>query len=117
MTTRLFSVFLLTTASLVTLILVPTASDRAAAQSFSCANAQIPSEMAVCNNEELLIKDETVASLLATKLVDAVRSGNGADISREHANWLKERNSCLIDTGCLLQVYDQRIRKLIGRSL
>ncbi len=87
------------------------------AQSFSCANAQLPSEMAICNNESLLVKDEQVASLLASKLVTATASGTMQDVSDEHGNWLKVRNACANDMSCLEQVYDQRILGLTGRDL
>lgn len=87
------------------------------AQSFSCANAQIPSEMAVCNNEELLMKDETVADLLASQLVDATQSGRLSLISYEHSQWLKDRNACKGDMSCLGRQYDLRIKALSKRDL
>ncbi len=89
----------------------------AQAQSFSCANAQIPSEMAICNFETLLIKDETVAELLAAKLVSASRSNGILAVSRDHSTWLKKRNACQTDIECLEKRYDERIEKLMGREL
>lgn len=87
------------------------------AQSFSCANAQIPSEMAICNFETLLIKDETVAELLAAKLVSASRGTGIQTVSRDHSVWLKRRNACQTDIECLEARYDERIEKLVGREL
>jgi len=87
------------------------------AQSFSCANAQLPSEMAICNNENLLIKDEQVASLLASKLVTATATGKVQDVSNEHGDWMKTRNACSNDMACLEKRYDERILSLTWRDL
>ena len=73
---------------------------QAKAQSFSCANAQIPSEMAICNSESLLVKDEQVAAFVSAQLVKSVSDGNLPAISREHSNWLRERNTCRNDIPC-----------------
>lgn len=89
----------------------------ASSQSFSCANAQIPSEMAICNSENLLVKDEEVAELVSARLVKAVSSGDVPKLSREHSNWLRVRNECANDIPCLESVYDKRIRNLTGREL
>ena len=86
-------------------------------QSFSCANAQIPSEMAICNNENLLIKDETLAALFAEALVQADGSQSTQNISSEHSRWLKQRNDCRADFECLENSYDERINSLIKRDL
>ncbi|MEM7069792.1 MAG: hypothetical protein AAF478_13010 [Pseudomonadota bacterium] len=82
------------------------------AQSFSCANAQIPSELAVCNNENLLIKDERLAALFADIVIRAVGTKKFEEISNRHSEWLKQRNSCKIDFVCLETKYDNRIREL-----
>lgn len=82
------------------------------AQSFSCANAQIPSEMAICNNENLLLKDEELAALFANAIIQATASGKIDDVSSEHIDWLKKRNACKIDFDCLEKSYSQRINAL-----
>ncbi|MEM7198446.1 MAG: hypothetical protein AAF352_08800, partial [Pseudomonadota bacterium] len=76
-------------------------STQANAQSFSCANAQIPSEMAICNYEPLLMKDEEVATLLASKIVTASAGGKLQAVSTEHQRWLEQRNACSNDIFCL----------------
>ena len=86
--------------------------DRAQAQSFSCANAQIPSEMAVCNNEILLIKDERLAELLADAIIRASGSEKIQKISAQHGLWLKQRNTCKVNFECLGASYDKRIKEL-----
>jgi len=48
------------------------------AQSFSCARAQIPSELAICNNEDLIILDEELSSRFAdTRVTAANRADRG----------------------------------------
>ena len=89
----------------------------ASAQSFSCANAQIPSEMAVCNNESLLIKDEQLAALFASAIIQASTNGDSQSVSNEHSKWLRDRNACAVDFDCLEKRYDERIRSLTGRDL
>ncbi|MGI9351325.1 MAG: lysozyme inhibitor LprI family protein [Rhizobiaceae bacterium] len=89
----------------------------ASAQSFSCANAQIPSEMAVCNNEALLIKDEQLAALFASAIIQASTNGNSQAVSKEHGKWLRDRNACAVDFECLEKKYDERIKSLTGRDL
>lgn len=89
----------------------------AQAQSFSCANAQIPTEMAICNSEALLVKDEQVAELIASRLVKSVSEGNTPVVTREHGKWLENRNACRNDIACLESEYDKRIRSLTGRDL
>ncbi|MEO0327840.1 MAG: hypothetical protein AAF217_04515 [Pseudomonadota bacterium] len=87
------------------------------AQSFSCANAQIPSEMAICNNEVLLIKDEKLAELFSAVLVSTTGSVAFQNASQAHADWLRKRNACKIDFSCLEQNYDERIRTLVEMDL
>lgn len=105
------------TAALLIAPLAGVNSEQASAQSFSCANAQIPSEMAICNVETLLIKDEKVAELLAAELVSAARGTGIQAVSRDHSVWLKRRNACQTDIECLEARYDERIEKLVGREL
>ncbi|MEM9278596.1 MAG: hypothetical protein AAGA76_08485 [Pseudomonadota bacterium] len=87
-------------------------STTANAQSFSCANAQIPSEMAICNNENLLIKDEKLAELFADALVKAGGNDKIQSISAQHSIWLKKRNDCRVDFECLEKIYDERLNNL-----
>ncbi len=93
-------------------VFLPVTVKNANAQSFSCANAQIPSEMAVCNNELLLIKDEKLAELLADAIIRATGSDRVQKISAKHGSWLKQRNLCRLDFECLETRYDERIREL-----
>jgi len=60
-------------------------STSASAQSFSCAKAEVPSEMAICNNEELLVKDEQMANLFAEALVTASKSNEIGKVSQQQS--------------------------------
>jgi len=78
-------------------------------QSFECSRAQIPSEMAICNNENLLLQDEKVGELIGNALMSANNSKVASAITRDHAKWLRTRNACRNDFLCLEKSYDERI--------
>ena len=84
----------------------------ASAQSFSCARAAIPSELAICNDEDLLIMDEKVAALFAEKRVSATSGKEAIRLADDHGSWLRKRNICENNSDCLKAVYDKRIRTL-----
>ena len=84
----------------------------AEAQSFSCARAQIPSELAICNNEDLIILDEQLANLFADRRITAKDGVQIQQISQKQGEWLRERNSCTLDFECLQRQYKNRIRVL-----
>ena len=84
----------------------------AEAQSFSCARAQIPSELAICNNEDLIILDEQLADLFADRRITAKDGVQIQQISQKQGEWLRERNSCTLDFDCLQRQYKNRIRVL-----
>ena len=94
------------------LIGIATIAIPANAQSFSCANAQIPSEHAICNNENLLIKDERLALAFADALVEASKSNAIGEVSSDHSQWLRQRNACRNDFTCLDQRYQERLDAL-----
>ena len=87
------------------------------AQSFSCARAKIPSEMAICNNELLLIKDEKIGQMVGEALASATTQQETMQITTEHAKWLSQRNTCTNDFGCLQKKYDQRIKTINSKGL
>ncbi len=81
-------------------------------QSFSCSRAQIPSEYAICNSENLIVLDERMAALFADKRVGADNTSAVNEISKDQGNWLKKRNECEQNFKCLEQQYKSRIQKL-----
>ncbi len=88
-------------------------STAAKAQSFPCSRAEVPSEMAICNNENLIIKDERLASLFAEALVQATQTNSTESLTNQHSDWLKRRNSCRADFSCLEKSYNERIQSLV----
>ncbi len=82
------------------------------AQSFSCARAQIPSELAICNNEDLIILDEQLADLFADRRITASNGTQIQQISRKQGEWMRQRNACTLDFDCLQKQYLERIKAL-----
>lgn len=92
---------------------IATISTAANAQSFPCSRAEVPSEMAICNNENLIFKDERLANLFAEALVQATQTNSTEDLANQHSDWLRKRNDCKTDFSCLEQRYNERIESLV----
>ena len=105
----IFSTGLLVSAA-IGITMITTAAN---AQSFSCSRAEVPSEMAICNNENLIFKDERLANLFAEALVQATISNNTESLTNQHSKWLKRRNDCKTDFNCLEKLYSERIQSLV----
>jgi uncharacterized protein len=76
----------------------------AAAQSFDCAKARLPTEIAICNSVRLSRLDEEMASLYFG-LPHYVRE----DVKRSQRRWLRRRNACRYDRQCIAREYRRRI--------
>ncbi len=94
---------------------VPDPEPQAAAvsrPSFDCARAATPTEIAICTAPELGDLDTTMA-----RLYTGLRSGAGAAtrtrLRDDQRAWLRQRNACGADLGCLRAVYDRRIAELM----
>jgi len=87
-------------------------SNPAKAQSFNCANAYKPAELAICNSENLIVLDEKMAKLHAAKTVGYSNKPEKQKFSRDSRRWLKQRNSCKVDFTCLELRYRERIAML-----
>ena len=81
-------------------------------QSFECSKASIPSEMAICNNEHLLLQDEKIGALLKQAVILASSEKHLNKIYQSHENWLTNRNLCRNDFACLRKAYTRRIQLL-----
>ena len=92
------------------------ASSEARAQSFSCATAENPSELAICNSENLLVLDEKLDGMIAQRLATAKNKPAQQLLSRAHDEWLLLRNECGTDQPCLELRYSARIADLAGTS-
>lgn len=89
-----------------------------AAQSFSCARAQLPSELAICNDEELIVLDEELSALFADIRISVANTNRVRTFAKSHEQWLRERNQCAQDFQCLRESYRNRIKEITpDRSL
>lgn len=77
------------------------------AQSFDCAKARLPTEIAICDSRRLGRLDEEMASLYFG-LPHYVRK----DLERDQRRWLRRRNACRYDEQCIARSYRRRIEEL-----
>jgi len=82
------------------------------AQSFSCAEAQKSAEFAICNNENLQSLDERLAAIYYHRKSNMPTTPQRQKISRDHNQWILQRNNCDLDWGCLENRYKERIDQL-----
>lgn len=76
------------------------------AQSFDCRYANAVDEVAICRSPLLSQLDEQMSDI-----VSRLQLENG------QAAWLKGRQYCGGDSGCIENAYRQRIRELLSYSL
>ncbi len=76
-----------------------------------CDKASTPAERTICRNYALGQQEARMATLfeVTTSLVAMGQRGNIQDAQRE---WLKKRDACGDNVGCLTHAYDARIREL-----
>jgi uncharacterized protein len=76
-----------------------------------CNRASTPAERTICRNYALGQQEARMATLfeVTTSLVAMGQRGNIQDGQRD---WLKKRDACGDDVGCLTRAYDTRIREL-----
>lgn len=111
--TAILSAGVLVSAAIGVLAITTTANS----QSFSCALADTPAEFAVCNSENLLIKDEHLAALFRNAIGQANGTENVQKVSVEQSLWMKRRNDCQNNMACIDRLYDERIRSLDENDL
>ena len=76
-----------------------------------CAKASTPADRTICGNYALGQDEARMATLygIATALV---AMGQRGDIQDAQRTFIKTREACGTDTGCLTRVYAERIRQL-----
>jgi uncharacterized protein YecT (DUF1311 family) len=82
--------------------------------SFSCINARLQSERAICKSHALSGLDRGVASAYRTLLESTERESPGEvmHVKSSQKKWLMIRNSCGTDNSCLADSMEQRIREI-----
>ena len=82
-------------------------------QSFNCRYAKSPVEIAICQNNELSILDEGMASLYSI-ISNSIPRNRAYALKSEQIAFLKERDSCGYDFTCIRSSYNMRINELCG---
>jgi uncharacterized protein len=101
-------------ASFLLIVALPSPSLRAADYApLECGKASTPAERTVCRNYALGQQEARMATLfeVTTSLVAMGQRGNIQDAQRA---WLKRREDCGDDVGCLTGAYNARIDELNG---
>ena len=83
----------------------------AEAASFNCVRARSPVEVAICNDPGLGTMDEQMASLYF-RLTNSAPGWAARQIKSEQSGWIRQRNACGYDPGCIAAAYDRRINRL-----
>lgn len=81
------------------------------AQSFNCGYAKKPSEVAICQSLNLSMMDESMASKYFY-IVNQLPPKESTMMRSEQAAWLRRRDACGYDAGCLMSSYTGRIVEL-----
>ena len=92
----------------ITFVLLPLAAQ---AQSFNCRYARSPDEVLICQDGRLGALDERMSGIYF-RLRNGLYGGARANLEAEQAGWLRSRQSCGRDAGCIADSYQQRIREL-----
>lgn len=86
---------------------------QAGSPSFNCAYAKLPSEVAICKSDLLGDLDSRMAGIYFGLVNDyRVPHRAKARIKREQGGWLRSRNHCGYEFGCLQSKYQRRISRL-----
>ncbi|NHV24821.1 lysozyme inhibitor LprI family protein [Burkholderia sp. D-99] len=89
-------------------------ASRSFAAGLDCAHAGSPTEQAVCASNDLRLDDGRLSAFYR-KLSDALPQGPRAALRTEQLGWLKTRDQCGADRGCIEQRYLSRIGDLQTR--
>ena len=92
-------------------VLLGIAAPGASAASFNCRYAKLPVEVAVCQSRILGRLDERMARKYY-RLKERAPYGAWREITREQKRWIRERNSCGYNEGCIEDAYYRRIDRL-----
>lgn len=76
--------------------------------SFDCAAAQTPTEMAICNSQDLWTMDRAVSNLYFLFRAAAQSAQRSAYLDSQRS-WLKRRDECGADPKCLIERYSSRL--------
>lgn len=92
-------------------LMLATMANASHAQSFNCGYAKKPSEVAICQSLNLSMMDESMASKYFY-IVNQLPPKESKMMRSEQAAWLRSRDACGYDAGCLMSSYTGRIVEL-----
>lgn len=95
-------------------LMASSATTPAAAQSFSCMNADelSPTERKICASRWLGNLDERLAFWYDRAMTRARYFDQTGEVRRAQKNWLSDRNACGARFWCIRGAYTRRIREL-----
>lgn len=77
----------------------------------NCSRASVPAEFLICSVPELKRKEARMSGLYA-RLIPTLTAPEQSALRQEQRAWLRQRNACGGDEGCVSNRYDQRISVL-----
>ena len=80
-------------------------------QSFNCSFARTPDEVLICQDSHLSELDERLATRYA-QVRNSLSAPERHALEAEQAEWLRMRQHCGRDAGCIATSYQQRIQEL-----
>lgn len=89
--------------------------DSASAQSIQCASAIEPTELEICNNEDLTVLDEQMSRLNSVRKISFTNQPKFQSASEDTQGWIEKRNLCGLDASCIELRYYERIYELSKR--
>lgn len=95
--------------AVVALVVLSALAAPAAAQSFDCAKAAKPDEVAVCDHRDLADLDVEMATLWWTIRELPLAMGERGAAGDDQRDFLKRRAACGGDAGCIERAYRDRI--------
>lgn len=100
------AVVILVAAAGVTLAITPLP---AAAQSFNCAHAVLPAEVAICGNANLSRLDEQTTGMYFLIVGSGAPAATVALVKTQQGKFLQTRNACGAGIDCLVSAYTDQI--------
>lgn len=79
------------------------------AQQVSCDRAATAAEFTICNSEDLQSLDERLGKVFAASYAAQPTLPQRQAVSRQHGEWLKQRNECGGDPTCIAIRYEERL--------
>ncbi|MBL4892663.1 MAG: hypothetical protein JKX91_12745 [Rhizobiaceae bacterium] len=89
--------------------------DSASAQSIQCASAIEPSELEICNNEDLIMLDEQMSRLNSVRKISFTNQPKFQSSTEDSQAWIEKRNLCGLDASCIELRYFERLNEISKR--